>query len=477
MIAKNSLVDFGKRSSLLIASQFLKLLVQLLILYWYARLLSLNEYGRYQLVWLISNLLSVIGLFGLPSVLLSYSLGSIQGFIRSKRHLFLSITLLLQIVPIVYLWITKKNLDNTELLLLMAMILVQHLTIIAETIAMKQQLEKKLFTVNITYQILFLTAHFLIFYSSYTLSYLLLGLIGCLLIKLLLLWKPLMSIFKTQSPHTFDKNIGAQWLYLGLNDLMGLLFKWIDKWFILLLLTVAQFAVYFNGSYEIPIFALMVNAVGNVMLIDMARNKTARSTVNTFHRSALLLSAFVYPAFAYLLFFYTDLFTLLFSNKYEAALPIFFVSLFILPLRITNYTAALQVHQQTDKILKGSILDIVLALLLALFLYPWKGLPGLAAAFVLSTWIQGFYYGWHTAKLLKVPMFSLLPFPSLLQWMLICVASMGIGKYVVPGNYYVIELMIGAIISGVLALLMLLAYRKKTQEETTPTQLEEAGNL
>ena len=62
----NKIAHFGKRSSLLIASHFLKLLVQLLILYWYARLLSLEEYGRYQLVWLVSNLSSVIGLFGLP---------------------------------------------------------------------------------------------------------------------------------------------------------------------------------------------------------------------------------------------------------------------------------------------------------------------------------------------------------------------------------------------------------------------------
>lgn len=434
MIAKNSLVDFGKRSSLLIASQFLKLLVQLLILYWYARLLSLNEYGRYQLVWLISNLLSVVGLFGLPSVLLSYSLGSIQHFIRSKRSLFLSVALLLQVVPFIYLWVTKKNLDSTELLLLLCMILVQHLSIVAETIAIKQQFERKLLIVNILHQVLFLAAHLLIFYTGYTLSYLLMALIMCLLIKLFLLWTPLMRIFKTANITTSDENIGAQWLYLGLNDLMVVLFKWIDKWLILLLLTVAQFALYFNGSYEIPIFALMVNAVGNVMLVDMARNKTARSTVNTIHRSAHLLSAFVYPAFAYLLFYYTDLFTLLFSNKYEAALPIFFVSLFILPLRITNFTAALQVQQQTDKILKGSILDIVLALLLTLILYPWKGLPGLAAAFVLSTWIQGFYYGWHTSKLLKVPMFSLLPFPSLIKWMLICVASVGLGKLCSTGE-------------------------------------------
>lgn len=477
MTATNRLVDFGKRSSLLIASHFLKLLVQLLILYWYARLLSVEEYGRYQLVWLFSNLLSVIGLFGLPAVLLSYSLSSIQQWIQTNQRLFFTTALLLQFIPITGLILTREHLSVTEMWLLVALILIQHGSILAETIAVKQQLEKRLLLVNIFYQILFLFAHLIVFYTGYSLKYLLLALIGSLLIKIAGLWNPFFSFFK-KSPADFnDPKIGVQWLYLGLNDVLGVLFKWVDKWFILYLVSVTQFALYFNGSYEIPVYALMLSAVGSVMLVEMSRNKSKAYTILTFHRSAMLLSSFVFPSFAYLLFYHAELFTLLFSEKYKAAIPIFFVTLWVLPLRITHFTAALQVHQRTGIILKGSFYDLTVAFILIAILYPLAGLPGLALAFVLSTWLQALYYSWHTALLLQTSLKKILPFTFLLTWWLIAVAATGISKYVLLNSNLEVKIIIGALLCGVLVLLMLMQYRKKSSEKEAAHPLDEVDNV
>ncbi|MEX1203280.1 MAG: polysaccharide biosynthesis C-terminal domain-containing protein [Ferruginibacter sp.] len=476
MTASNRQNDFGKRSSLLIASHFLKLLVQLLILYSYARLLSVEEYGRYQLIWLFSNLLSVIGLFGLPALLLSYSLSSIQQWIQTNQRLFFITALLLQMTPITGLILTSEHFNITEWWLLVAMILIQHGSILAETIAVKQQLEKRLLLVNILYQILFLFAHMIIFYKGYSLKYLLLALIGSLIVKIVGLWNPFFVIFTKSTADLYDRKIGEQWLYLGLNDVLGVLFKWVDKWFILYLVSVAQFALYFNGSYEIPVYFLMLSAVGSVMLVEMSRNKSKAHHVLTFHRSAMFLSSFVFPSFAYLLFYHAELFTLLFSEKYEAAIPIFFVTLWVLPLRITNFTAVLQVHQRTDIILKGAFYDLMVALILMFILYPLAGLPGLALAFVLSTWMQTLYYSWHTSLLLQIPLKRILPFTFLITWWLIAMAAMGISKYLLLNSNIGVKIIIGALLCGVLLLLMLKQYRNKSNEKDGAHQLDEEDN-
>jgi O-antigen/teichoic acid export membrane protein len=471
MIANNSLIDFRKRSSLLIASQCIKLLVQLFILYLYARLLSVNDYGRYQLIWLISNVISVVGLFGLPAVLLSYPLANIQAYIVQKRRQLIVYGILLQLIPLAYLLFSIQNWPPIEIVLLLLMTWVQYASILAETLAIKQQQESKLLGVNLLHQFLFLGVHLLVYVNNYQLAYLLLGLTLSLLIKIAWLWDPLLSLFKKSTSTAIDEiiethSIGTQWLFLGANDLMLVLFKWIDKWLILLLLSVSQFALYFNGAYEIPVFALMVSAVGNIMLVDMAQHKNSSQTIQTFHRSAYLLSAFVFPAFGYLLFFNVELFTFLFSQKYEAALPIFFISLMVLPVRITNFTAALQVRQKTHIILMGSLIDILIALGLTVWLYPLMGLPGMALAFVLSTWIQAFYYSWQTASLLQTSIWSLLPFTHLGIWLAINIGAIAMCKYIIPTNEVLINMGIAAMVAGVLAISMWFQYQKINREKS-----------
>jgi O-antigen/teichoic acid export membrane protein len=473
MTANNSLIDFGKRSSLLIASQCIKLLVQLLILFLYSRLLSVNEYGRYQLVWLISNVISVVGLFGLPSLLLSYPLANIQTYIGQKRRQLIVYGTLLQLIPLLYLLFSIQTWPTVEVVLLVMMTWIQYASILAETLAIKQQEESKLLGVNLLHQFLFLGIHLLVYVNNYQLVYLLWGLILSLLIKIACLWDPFLTLFKKSSSTAIDEvietdSIGSQWLFLGANDLMLVLFKWIDKWLILLLLSVSQFALYFNGAYEIPVFTLMVSAVGNIMLVDMAKHKNSSKTIQTFHRSAYLLSAFVFPAFGYLIFFHEELFTFLFSQKYEAALPIFFISLMVLPVRITNFTAALQVRQKTHIILMGSVIDILVALGLTVWLYPLMGLPGMALAFVLSTWIQAFYYSWQTASLLQTPIWALLPFFYLGIWLAINIIAMALCKYIIPANEMLINMGIAAMVAGVLAISMWFQYRKKNREEVAP---------
>jgi len=438
----------AKRSFLLIGSNLLKLFVQLAIIYIFSRQLSFENYALYQSVWLYVNILSVLGLFGLPALLLSSSANDIKQWIFNNKKNFLLFSCLLNIVPIIYLLFLAKQYTINNTLLLIAVTLFQNLSIIAETIAIKNKQETRILVTNIIFAVGYFVVHYSILKNGYSLSLILAWLVLIFIIKTLFLWNFQANNFpknhQINTPH-----LGKQWFLLGLFDVISTLYKWLDKWLILLFISITQFAIYFNGSYEIPIFGLMLGTVGNIMLVELSGKKLnpALNSKILFHHSAVFLGSIVFPAFCFLLFFHHDLFLLIFSSKYEASIPIFFVSIFVLPVRITNFTAVLQVQHRNDIIIKGALLDLVLAIILLAILYPLWGLKGLALAFVLSTYMQAWYYLWHTSILLKLPIKELLPFKKLGLLMLVCLVIMGLAKYIFLKISYPANMIAGIIIS------------------------------
>lgn len=451
---------FAKRSLLLIFSNLVKLVVQLAVIYIYSRALPVNEYGQYQSVWLYVNILSVVGLFGLPSVLLSFPTGQLSQWVRSNPKIIGGMLLLLTILPVTYIIFFAEGFDQPVRLLLCLFILLQNVSIIAETLAVKKQQEQRVLWVNIFYNGLYLLAHTWVLQQNvYSLTTLLYCLVALITLKTIF-FIPKNTIHNTEANK--ELNIGRQWFFLGLYDVVGVVFKWLDKWIILAFVSVSEFAVYFNGSYEIPVFVLILAAVGNVMVVELSKTTTidARSAVSLFHRSAFFLSAFVLPAFCFLLFFHREFFLFIFSNKYEAAIPVFFISIFIIPVRITNYTAALQVYHKNDIILKGALLDLFLAVVFLSILYPIFGLPGLAAAFVLSTYLQAGYYLWQTSALLKMPVHTLLPFKQLFVVLLFSLALMAGCYFMFKGLSQFYMLGIGLLSCAILSAVVFIFFYK-----------------
>lgn len=224
---------------------------------------------------------------------------------------------------------------------------------------------------------------------------------------------------------------GSQLFYLGLNEVLNLLFKWLDKWIILILLTSSEFAVYFNGAYEIPVFGLMLSAVGNILLVDLAKNENNNpdkfKQLN--HSATILLGSIVLPCFIFFLLFHAEFLTVLFSTKYTDSIPFFLITIFLLPVRCIYPTAALQVNNKSNIILKGAILDVVIAIILMFALYPIFKAKGIAAAFVISTYLQAIYYVWQTSKLYNIGILHTIPFKKLLFITVSAFACIGLAKW------------------------------------------------
>lgn len=216
---------------------------------------------------------------------------------------------------------------------------------------------------------------------------------------------------KNEQNYIEENNIKKDWLYLGTNDVFNVFVKWMDKWIVLLLWPTTSFAIYFNGTYEIPIFLLLLGAVGSVSVVEIKKIKKDNTSaiVNIIKQPVLTLAAIALPSFAFLYFNASYLFQVLFANKYVESVPIFIITLLLIPSRIIYSTSVLQVFGKNKIIVKGVVIELVLAIVLMVILYPIINQKGFALAFVIANYIQLAYYLWHTAKFLNKKIIDLIP--------------------------------------------------------------------
>ena len=254
-------------------------------------------------------------------------------------------------------------------------------------------------------------------------------------------------------PVADEKDFMKHWGYLGLNEVLGVISKWIDKIFLLYLLTTSEFAVFFNGAFEIPLFGLLISVAGSLMLIEFSGNIQLKDKIlGLFRESFSMLSAIVFPLFFFLLFFRNDIFSLVFKDKYNASIPIFAISIFILPLQINNYSVILQCFSQGKKIMAGSIIDIVIALILMISLYPLMGSRGIVLSIVISTYCQALYYLWHSAKILNINFFRLFPIQKLVVKFLILLILYFIIFLLLRDSLIMMRFMIAAVFTTALVI-------------------------
>ena len=453
--------NFFSRIGYLAVGSLLKFFVQLAIVILYSHKLSLTDYGIYQFIWMYINFFSVMGLFGVTTLMLSTSLPSLTVWVKANKKLLLFLFAAVNSLALLFLFVSGTYFSPYEKTLLVILLFLQNVSLIAESLAIKNEEEKKLFYSNLAYTIIYAFIHFYILYNTYSVTALLEFVIIATIVKCIIL-------FYGSKPRAFEvkqhNTIGKQWLLLGINDILGVLVKWTDKWLILFFLPAAEFAVYFNGTYEIPVFMIILGAIGSVSLVDFSKIKEndGSGVKVLFEKPSLLMASLVFPAFWFFLF-YSDAFILtLFGSKYAASIPIFEISILILPVRIIYSTTVLQVYNRTDLIVKGSVIDFIIGVLLMWILYPFWGIRGLAIAFVISTYIQVGYYLWHTGKLIGQNISYFLPFRKLLVLMLTGGLLIAASNYLVNdlGMFY--RLLTGITVSAAVIFMSLYFSREKS---------------
>jgi len=339
-------------------------------------------------------------------------------------------------------------------------IIIQNITTVSETLLIKRKGEKISFAINFIYSLFFFGWHIYILTSGYSLYNLIAGVTVISILKLIVI--SIVPKGNEENENNYDeKHFLNHWKYLGINEVLGVISKWIDKIFLLYLLTAADFAIFFNGSFEIPLFGLLISVMGNFLSIEISGSILQADKIKKLFRESFnVLSAIVFPLFFFLFFFREELFSFVFKDKYNASLPIFVISIFILPLRINNYSVILQCFSQGKKILLGSVLDILVAIILMLALYPIMGTRGIALAIVIATYCQVLFYLWHSAKILNINISQILPLKKLAIRLLLFFTLYFALFFILSGVGLKMKLLTATLFTGLIVMTGLLKYFK-----------------
>ncbi|MDU0369537.1 polysaccharide biosynthesis protein [Hymenobacter endophyticus] len=405
-------------SAYLFLIRFFPTLASVGALVWLARHTSADYYGRYQSFWVQWQVLHVVACLGLPTLVLTYPLATVNALAQrlTARRLAVLAT-----------WVSGGA---------GALVLAQHYTgsvfgkwqagaflllnvpvAVLEAYALLGRQFRPAALVSIIYAGLFALSHVLLVagvLSSAQLMNLLLVGNGLRLLVLARLAQRLQAQ-NHQVLAEFPNGLRSLWAHTALNEVVQILFRWVDKLAVGLLLPAALFALYFNGTIDVPFLPVLLGAAGSALLLHFHEPEVSDAErVQLLRATATLLGRLVFPLFFLLVLFRRELFGVVFAHRYDAAVPLFLLSSLVIPLRAYNFTALLQHKGQGRIITTGAVLDLLVALVLMYVLYQvvGLGLAGVALAFVISTWLQAGYYLWHTARLLGRPWYALLPLRS-----------------------------------------------------------------
>ncbi|MBI4229565.1 MAG: oligosaccharide flippase family protein, partial [Planctomycetes bacterium] len=174
----------------------------------------------------------------------------------------------------------------------------------------------------------------------------------------------------------------------------------LDRLFISALFEPSAYAIYVLGGMEIPLVAVVNNAVASVLIPECSALHREGRVAEMFARwgsAARKASLLFFPLFVVLLAVADPLFPLVYSDRYAASVPIFRIYLLLVPLRIAVYGLVLQAVGRTRLLLGLTVgylaVNGALNYLLVrppLGLYPSLGLYGPAVATVIATAINSF---------------------------------------------------------------------------------------
>jgi len=185
-------------------------------------------------------------------------------------------------------------------------------------------------------------------------------------------------------------------LPIGAAFMVGLLGRQLDKVIVSANFPTERFAVYANGSYDIPLINIVTLSVTAVLVPTIVRARAAGDIgeiQRVWHGAARRVATLFYPVFAFLLISARPFMIILFSEEYAESAAPFRVFLFLFPIRIAFHNGLQRALGRTRQIFLCSAASLVISVVVALLLVrvSWIGILGPAIAAVLAAYFAAGY--------------------------------------------------------------------------------------
>lgn len=374
----------------LIASKLIPALLLTLINVIFSRKLSFSDYGAYQTTWSVINVCIIIVTFGIPRYIMSF--GNIWQYDRGTINKVIGFAFLFTLMPVSFYlvkYIDFISFSATVLILFInasqAFYLIQESNVIS--ILQNQLLVK----VNVIYALLLFLSHvFIIYCFEYSLIICLSAILFISIIRNIILFLS-QKKYRLLSNSKIKMDV-VELVWFGINDTLQVITKWFDKIILILIISAADYAIYFNGTYEIPLIGMALTAFQSIITSYGSKENIESNQLSLFKKSTSIMACILFPLSAFCFFYSNEIITLLFSSDYNQSVVLFAISSLLLPLRIASYTVLLQLKKMGKIILIGSIIDFFVAIVLMLVLYPYFKLSGLITSIVIATYFQAIFY-------------------------------------------------------------------------------------
>lgn len=417
---KNSI---GKNAVILTFSKMLVLMVSMIISMLLSRYLTLNEYGTYSTILLITNIAITIFVLGLPNSINFFLSAATEEEKQEFTSIYYTLSSILCIIAGFLLVFSVPfieqyfNNDNIKLFWYALAILPWTKVVLSSIdnfliVFNKTKMLIKFKIINSAMLLLsvVLIKVFKLSFSEYIFIYVLLELIfSFVAIKLSTL-----NIKKTKVK--YSRKVVKKILYfsvpLGIASVVGTLTIELGKLIIGGFFDTEMLAIYTNASKEMPvtIIAASLTAVLMPQLVKLIKENKVIEAVNLWKITTTLSYMFMCFFTFYLFFNSREIITFLYSAKYLPGENIFKIYTLIILVRTTYFGMILNSTGKTKFVLYSSVFSLVINVILSYLLYYTLGFIGPAIATLISMFATAAFQLIASSKSVNVN------FKSIMEW-------------------------------------------------------------
>ncbi len=192
-------------------------------------------------------------------------------------------------------------------------------------------------------------------------------------------------------------------LPLYIATFIGIITLNLDKAIVNSLGTLNDFAIYSIGAIEIPLFSMISASVSQSIfpkLVGYYRELNIAPAKDLWINTTKKISYITYPIILVFMIFAGPLIKIVFTTKYEAAIPIFKTYLLVALWRNGYYGALISASGKTKWITFYSFISFVLNIGFSFLLYHFNGLIGIAYGALVAATVGAFMQLTHEGLLL-----------------------------------------------------------------------------
>lgn len=225
-----------------------------------------------------------------------------------------------------------------------------------------------------------------------------------------------------------------------------------------------QYAIYKNGSVELPVIGTIYGTVSLIFMSDLLshiQDNNFKKVAEIKNKIITSTAVIVFPIAIFFAIFSKEFITIYLSEKYIESYTVFIVFCLALLIRFQNYTDVLILMKKSKYVLYSFATFIILNISLNLILIKPLGILGCAIATILSTYFLAFMQLHITIKKLQVNYTTYINYKALLKIILISGFYIGVIKIISLNIIH--SPLYSFVISGMFSIPVLILYFIKTK--------------